>query len=177
MRRFLFPLFLLPGLVLAQTYDSAQIEAMGKVSFLEGKWKGRGWVSFGKGKRRHFSQTEQVERKLGGSILAIEGKGMSLEPPGGAPQLIHHAFAVVFYDSKEQRFRMHSFKDGKFLDAEANVAEDGSFIWGFDLPQRGRIRFTIRLNEDGQWSEIGEFSKDGKKWYQNFEMTLDRLGD
>jgi hypothetical protein len=37
------------------------------------------------------------------------------------------------------------------------------------------MRFTVRLNEKGQWFEVGEFSRDGKAWQKFFEMTLERV--
>ena len=32
------------------------------------------------------------------------------------------------------------------------------------------------VNDKGEWFEIGEYSSDGEKWYQFFEMTLQRVG-
>ena len=48
-------------------------------------------------------------------------------------------------------------------------------MWGFDYPGAGRVRFTIGLDAQGQWHEVGEFSRDGTQWMQNFEMTLHRV--
>lgn len=162
-------LIFLPGVSFSQSYDPSQLEAMRKVSFLEGKWQGKGWISFGPGEKHHFNQTENIRGELGGSILTIHGVGRA------DAKVIHDAFAVISYDSKAQKYRMHSYKDGNFLDAEAKVGDDGSFIWGFEHPRAGKIRYTIRLNEKGRWVETGEFSRHGEKWVQNFEMTLDKI--
>ena len=37
------------------------------------------------------------------------------------------------------------------------------------------VRFTMNLSEKDKWSEIGEFSQDGKNWMKFFEMTLQRV--
>ena len=167
---------LVPSTALPLNDEPAKLELMEKVAFLEGKWEGTGWYSRGPGQKNHFKQTEDVRKNLGGLILTIEGKGTAENPESGESTVIHHAFAVVFYDMRSQKFKMHSYKDGDFLDADAEIDADGSFIWGFDLPGGDwKIRFTIRLNEKGQWYEIGEVSRDGELWYQNFEMTLDRV--
>jgi hypothetical protein len=60
------------------------------------------------------------------------------------------------------------------VDAEATVG-DKSLIWSFRDPRAGQIRFTIKLDEQGRWFEIGEISMDGKGWHKFFEMTLQRV--
>ncbi len=55
----------------------------------------------------------------------------------------------------------------------ARVSEN-TLVWGFENPRAGTIRFTIKLNEKGQWFEIGEISRDGKAWQKFFKMTLSR---
>jgi len=47
--------------------------------------------------------------------------------------------------------------------------------WGFQTPQGGRVRYTIKLTDQGDWFEIGEFSADEKNWRKFFEMTLQRV--
>lgn len=154
--------------------DTPRREAMKKVMFLEGRWEGEGWAVMGKdAPKHHFKQTEDVRSEVSGRVLAIRGRGMS-EVEGGPPLLTHDAYAVVFYDMDAEKYRIHTYKDGEFLASDAHVADDGSFVWGFDLPKSGKIRFTIRLNDKGQWHEIGEYSPDGQRWFKNFEMTLDK---
>lgn len=168
---------LIPIAAFPQAPDSAAVSTMKKVMFLEGQWQGKGWISFAAGKQEHFNQTETVRSALGGSIITIEGKGTAEDPDSGKLQAVHGAYAVIFYDVIAQKLKMHAYKDGKFIAADAQIGNDGSFIWGFDLPSgTGRIRYTIRLNDKGQWYEIGEFSRDGGgTWLQNFEMTLDKV--
>ena len=62
---------------------------------------------------------------------------------------------------------------GNYEDAEAKVSE-GQLVWDMKIPQFGDVRYTIKLDDRGQWFEIGEVSRDGKTWQQFFEMTLQR---
>ncbi len=75
-------------------------------------------------------------------------------------------------DTKVYRWRVYR-ADGSVIDTEAKVSGN-TLVWG--MRERGAdIRFTITLNEKGQWIEIGEFSRDGKTWQKFFEMTLRRV--
>lgn len=163
---------LLPATVSAQTAPVAS-EKIKPLLFLEGQWKGQGWIMLGPGKRSEFNQTETVERKLEGSIIAIEGRGTDSKDD---KRVIHHAFATMAYDAPTGTYRMRAYKaDGNYIDALATVNPNGSVSWGFDMPKMGKVRFTMELNAKGQWHETGEFSPDGAKWYPNFEMTLDKV--
>jgi hypothetical protein len=126
----------------------------------------------GKKRNNTFSQTETVTSKLNGLLLAIEGLGTVDES-----KIIHNAFAVLSFDSENQRFVMRAHKaDGAFTEADALVDDNGSIIWGFYHPYAGELRFTIKKNDKGQWYEIGEVSSDdGNSWFQNFEMLLNKV--
>ena len=53
----------------------AQCEAMKKVGFLVGKWAGEARLLRGPGEWAELIQTEEVEYKLDGLIMVIEGVG------------------------------------------------------------------------------------------------------
>lgn len=155
---------------------SAQIAEMKKVSFLQGKWKGEGWAITGPGGKHQFLQTEEVLSRLDGVLMTIEGKGMSKESASDNPRVVHHAFAALSFDAQEKKFKVRAFRrEGMFVNADASVSDKGQLVWGFDIPNGGKVRYTIGLNDKGQWFEIGEFSRDGATWMQNFEMTLNKV--
>jgi hypothetical protein len=147
----------------------AQIEAMKACSFLAGQWQGEGWMAFGPGERRSFHQTEDVTFKLNGLLLQIEGLGKN-----DAGATAHAALAILSYDPDEKRYRFKSYEHmGHTVDAAAEC-RDGTMTW--ILPAGPRtIRYTINLNQKGQWYEIGEATTDGKSYQKFFEMTLDRI--
>jgi len=152
-------------------------EAMKKLDFLIGTWKGESWTEFVPGQRQESRGTETVQSKLGGLLVTMEGihRRKAGDRPEGA--IVHNAFAVASYDEKAKRYRFQAYTDrGSYVDAEAKVA-DGRLEWGFRVPNSVEIRYVIKLNETGQWFETGEMSRDGKSWRKFFEMRLARVKD
>jgi hypothetical protein len=151
---------------------AVQQDAMKKLDFLVGQWKGEGWMDVA-GQRRTFKGTEVVQRKLDGLLLAIEGLHRGQVGDKGEEGIVHNAFALVSYDDKAKRYRFQAFTSrGTYEDAVATVSKE-KLVWGMKVPQFGEIRFTIKLDK-GRWLETGEVSRDGKTWQQFFEMTLRR---
>lgn len=168
-------ILLLPITLLAQMPVSSQSAEMKKLDFLVGQWQGEGWIMLGPGQRRTFKQTENVQRKVDGQILLIDGLGKGTVPGKQEEVTIHNAFAVVSYDTEAKVFRWRAYRaGGNWIDTEAKVSGN-NLVWGFRDARGGDIRFTITLNAKGQWFEIGEFSGDGKNWQKFFEMTLNRV--
>ena len=167
-------LLVLPLTSAAQTPPLPKPAEMKRLDFLVGQWQGEGWIMLGPNQRHTFRQTESVERKVDGTVLLIEGLGKSMDA-GNAGAIIHSAFAVLSYDKDAKVFRWRAFRaDGSSVDTEAKVSEN-MLVWGFRDPRAGSMRFTVRLNEKGQWFEIGEMSRDGQTWLKFFEMTLNRV--
>ncbi len=158
----------------AQSVPSEHRTAMKSLDFLVGQWDGEGFIMFGPDDRRTFRQTETVERKVDGTVLVIEGLGKGKIAGKGEEVTIHSAFAVISFDKEAKVYRWQAFKaDGTSFDVQPQVS-DRSIVWGFKDVRAGDIRFTIKLNDRGQWVEIGELSRDGKNWFKFFEMTLNR---
>ena len=156
--------------LLAQTPASGQRAEMKKLDGLVGHWKGTGWIQMGPQGRKEFTQTETVQSKLDGLVLLIEGQGESKE--NGST--VHTALALVSYDDRAKTFRWRAFTaEGRQTDTVAKVGAN-TLEWGLEIPQRGRMRYTIKLNEKGQWFEVGEMTQDGQMWQKFFEMTLQR---
>ena len=68
---------------------------------------------------------------------------------------------------------VHFTAEGRQTDTEAKVGAN-TMEWGLAIPQPGRMRYTIKLNEKGEWFEVGEMTQDGQTWHTFFEMTLQR---
>lgn len=145
---------------------------MKRLSHWVGAWKGQGWqMDQATRQRINFTVEEIVESKLDGMVILVEGKGKS----GESNFLGHHAIGMIYYNLDQKTYELKSItQEGNMTLAKARIADNGDFIWGFDVPG-GKIQFTITLTED-TWVEKGAFSMDGSTWYPVMEMTLKKAG-
>lgn len=95
MKTFALLLLVLTTSTLAQHSSSAQLEEMKKLDFLIGEWRGEGWAEFIPGQRRTSSITENVQPKLGGMVLLIEGLGKAKVAGKEEEVAVHHALGIV----------------------------------------------------------------------------------
>lgn len=147
-------------------------EEMGKLDFLIGEWKGEAWIQMGPNKRENVIQTEKVTPKAGGKVLLVEGLGRRKMEDGTAGDVVHDAIAMISWDKAKSTYRfIGHVAQQESVDSSLDMTAPNTLVWGMDTPQ-GKVRFTIRLTEKGQWNEVGEFSRDGTNWMKFFEMTL-----
>lgn len=155
--------------IFAQT-STTHVEALKKLSFLEGKWQGKAWAMMGPGKEYNVIQNEDVQFKLEGEILLVEGTGRM------DGNIVFMAMGIVSYDASKSEYKFKTYRDGgKGVDAYMILKAEKTIEWGFDIPNGGKIKYEIKINDKGQWYEIGEYSPDGQRWFKNFEMTLDKI--
>ena len=129
-----------------------QRAAMGKLSFLVGKWSGEARMLRGPGLMVDLVQTEEAQYKLDGLVLTIEGCGRA--KADGAAML--QAFGIISYDDEHSVYRMRAFNDGRWLETEVQLTEDGKgMTWGFALGEV-RTNSVLRINEAGEWTEHAE---------------------
>ena len=167
----LFALFTSSAMAQPAGPPAATLSEMAKLKFLVGSWKGSGWMEYAPGQKQPFNSSEQVELKLDGLLLLIEGIHHVSLPAEKRELKIHHALATITYDAARKDYAVRANKaTGESVDARAQFT-DGAFIWGFQDPRLGHLRFTIRL-ADGKWQEIGERSVDGRTWTKYLEMNL-----
>jgi hypothetical protein len=147
--------------------------AIEKLAWLEGEWRGEGWMQTGPGAPKTVSQREKVFRAAGGTILVVQGLAMSTEAGAPASTLVHDAFGVVSYDMQRRQYTLRTHvANGNSIEVVPEVG-DKRFVWGFDHPQGGRMRYTLLLESDGAWHEIGERSTDaGATWVKFLEFRV-----
>ena len=161
--------------LLAQSSDSAQREAMKKLRWWVGEWRGEAWTSTGPGRRDTTTMVETIRMELDGTIIIVEGLGQKKMQQMQHGETAHHAFAVISYDDKKASYRWHSWRvPGGLYNETEPIVSDQSFRWSMETP-RGKIRYTATLNAKGQWEEKGEFSVDGQTWRPFFGMLLNRV--
>lgn len=145
----------------------AQRAAMKEVSFLVGKWAGEARLLRGSAESMELLQTEEAWYKLDGLILVIEGVGRT---KSGQPVL--QAFGIISYDDESATYRMRAFNDGRFLEAQVKLLEEGKgMTWGFVL---GAIRTNsvLRINENGEWTELAEITIGPEPSKKLLELTV-----
>jgi len=156
----------------AQTPDgSANRAAIDRLEFMVGRWAGEAWMQRGP-ERVQTTMTETVERKLGGVVLQVEGRGVVPAAGGGEGRVVHHAFAVVSFDAQTGTYGMRSYIASGQAGDFALTLIPGGVSWAREVPG-GRIRNTAKF-ANGEWHEVGEFSRDGVTWTQVMEIRLRR---
>jgi hypothetical protein len=157
----------------AQAPDgSANRAAMDRFGFMVGRWSGESSMQRGPGERVTTQMTETVERRLGGVVLLIEGRGVLPAAGGAEARVTHQALAVLAYDAQADAYTMRSWiASGQWGDFPVTIIE-GGLSWSREVPG-GRMRYTAHIG-NGEWHEVGEFSRDGTTWIPILDMRLRR---
>jgi hypothetical protein len=142
-----------------------------------GRWQGESSMQMGPGEPRKATMDETIQSKLDGMILVVEGIGKAPHTQTKEDIVVHHAFAILSYDKASGQYKFKTYlKDGRSADAWLTVSGANTFAWGFDIPGRGKMRYTITLDPGKKtWHETGEFSADGTQWNKFFEMNLKKV--
>jgi hypothetical protein len=147
---------------------AAQKEAMGRLAFLDGTWRGEATETRPTGTRT-FTQTERVGPFLEGSVKVVEGRGYEADGT-----LVFNAFGIIAYDPDKKLYGMRTYAQGRGADVPVTVTADG-FLWEIAVGPL-TIRYTATV-KDGTWHEVGERVTVGGGPVKFFEMTLKRIGD
>lgn len=97
---------------------AAQKAAMAKLGFLVGKWSGPISVQRGPGQPLTMVQTEDVQMKLDGLVLTVEGTSKDT-----AGQARFRALATISYDDAEKKYHFRAFNDGRYLHGTGRAGE------------------------------------------------------
>jgi len=146
----------------------AQREAMNKLSFLAGHWSGPVTIVRGPGEPLHLTQTEDVEYKLDGLVLLVEGKSTSADG-----KILFNALATIAYDDASHAYRFRAYNDGHYLDTELSVLANG-FSWGFTAGP-AQIVSTMHLTGKGEWDEVTDVTVGSNPPRRSVDMQLQHL--
>ncbi len=135
---------------------------------LTGKWSGEARLPRGPGEPPDLFQTEEAQYKLDGLILIIEGIGRTKSDGKIALQ----ALALVSFDDEAGAYRMRAYNDGRYLETELKLADDGKgLMWGFALGEI-KTHSVLRINEKGQWTELAELIVGSQPPRKLMELTV-----
>ena len=144
-----------------------QHEAMKKLTFLAGHWSGPLTSYRGPGEPLHLTQTENVQFKLGGLLLLIEGRGAGAD---GKTQF--EALTTVSFDNASQTYHFRAYHDGNYLDTPLTVLADG-FSWEYTAGS-AKIVNAMRLTAKGEWQETTDVTMGNNPPRHSVEMLLTR---
>lgn len=137
--------------------------------FMVGTWQGQAWRMLPNGQKESYKQVETVTTSLDGQCLQVVGKGYN-----DKGEQTHDAVGMLYFDVMAGRYGFLAIeKKGYTSHSNPEVKEKG-FVWKLKLPH-GQMRYTFQLNADGDWHEVGEFSRDGQQWMPMLEMLLKRV--
>lgn len=151
------------------TLIAAQSEAMSKLKFMDGVWRGPAWTIVPSGEKHTITQTERIGPFLDGAIKMIEGRGYN---PDG--KVSFNAFGVVSFNPMTKSYNFHSYAQGNAGDFVFVPTEKG-YVW--EIPAGPiTIRYTADIGKN-TWREVGDRIAPGKEPVRFFEMNLKRIGD
>ncbi len=147
---------------------AAEREAMTKLAYMNGVWRGPAWTITPAG-RHDITQTERIGPFLDGSVKVIEGRGYEADGRVG-----FNALGVISYEPATKKYTLHSYALGSAGDFPLTMTGDG-YMW--EIPAGPMtIRYTATIG-NGNWREVGDQIAPGKDPVRIFEMNLKRIGD
>ncbi len=151
-----------------ETRIAAQRQALNRLSFLDGVWRGSAWTMTAKG-RHQLVQTERIGSFLNGSVKVIEGRGYE---PNGAVSF--NALGVISYNPDTRAYAIQSWAMGRSGSFPLKVTENG-YVWETPAGPGAIIRYTATI--DGKrFKEVGERIASGGAPMKILEMNLERVG-
>ena len=76
---------------------AAQREAMVRLAFMDGVWRGPAWTIMPSGEKHNITQTERIGPFLDGSVKVMEGRGYDADG-----KVTFNAFATISFDSAKK---------------------------------------------------------------------------
>ncbi len=148
---------------------AAQKEAMAKLSFMDGVWRGPAWTISPTGEKHEVTQTERVGPFLDGSVKVVEGKGYAADG-----KVAFNAFGIISYNPDKRTYNIRTYAQGNVGDFALTLTADG-VIW--EIPAGPMTIRNTAVIKDGVWKEYGERIMPGRDPVRFVELTLKRVGD
>lgn len=148
---------------------AAQREAMARLAFMDGTWRGPAWSLTPQG-RHELTQTERVGGFLGGSVRIVEGRGYEADGTIG-----FNAVGVISWDPDTQRYSFSAWAQGRNGVYPFQVTDTG-FTWETPAGPGAIIRYTATV-QNGTWHEVGDLIAPGRPPRRIIELNLRRIGD
>jgi len=120
-----------------------QREFMHKLSFLAGTGSGPVTIHRGPGEPLHRTQTEDVQYKLDGLVMLIEGKSI-----GSDGKVMFNALATISYDDATHAYRFRAYNEGT-ISTRSSPCRMAVFHGKYQAGP-AHIVNTMKLTKDGE---------------------------
>lgn len=160
----------LPASHVAQGQDTAaavERQAMQKLAFLAGHWSGPVTITRGPGVVLHLTQSEDVQYKLNGLVMLVEGKST-----GADGRVDFQALATIAYDDSSHTYRFRAYNSGRYVDSKLTLIA-GGFSWGFNAGP-AHIVNTMHVTSKSEWQESTDVAIGDHPPQRSVEMLLHR---
>ncbi|QNF32206.1 hypothetical protein HUW51_05485 [Adhaeribacter swui] len=167
-------LYFLILLLLVSTFTFAQPtnyltmvqQKMQALKWVTGKWQGTVSIMGADGSRQEYKQAVEFTPKLKSSMLLFT------EAANRGQDTVFQNIGIFGYDALKSKYTIQAYTNGGMqIQADVEV-QYKKMIWRLPLAN-SLIRYTITLNEKGQWHQVGEGSGDGgQNWTLFFESKL-----
>jgi len=144
-------------------------QKMQELTWLSGKWEGTAYINGRSGNKQKVRHHLEFSHKLNNTVFFISESAVLVQ------DTLFQNMGFLSYNVLQSQYNLEAFtQHGAQMDAYVEVLEN-KMIWRFHAA--GQIyKYTAKLNDKGQWHQIGEVSADeGKKWELFFESTLNRI--
>jgi len=148
---------------------ATQRDAMVRLAYMDGVWRGPAWTILPSGDKHTFTQTERIGPFLDGSVIVIEGRGYDLDG-----KVTFNAFGTISFNPATKAYTLHSHAMGNVGDFTLTLSPDG-YTW--DIPAGPMTIHYTAVIKDGEWREVGDRIVPGKDPVRFFEMNIKRVGD
>jgi hypothetical protein len=148
---------------------AAQREAMARLAFLDGVWRGPAWSRTPQG-RREMIQAERIGPMLDGSTKVMEGRGYAADG-----SVAFNALGVVSFDPVTRRYSLTSWAMGYSGTFPLTLTETG-YVWEAPAGPGAIVRYTAVVQGDS-WHEYGERIAGDAPPERTVELNLRRIGD
>lgn len=151
------------------TTVAAQREAMARLAFMDGAWRGPSWTVTTKG-RLDLILTERIGTLLGGTLRVLNGLGYRADGSFG-----YQALGVIAYDPRTRSYSLTAWSMGSARVFPLEVTEDG-FRWETTAADGTSIRYRALIRA-GEWHEVGERVSASGAVTRVTEIRMRRIGD
>ena len=87
-------------------------------------------------------------------------------------KLALQALGLITFDDAAGTYRMRAYNDGRWLETEVKLLEDGkSLSWGFAVGEI-RTKSVLCINDKGEWTELAEITIGARPPQKLMELTV-----